>query len=319
MGTTQFPRNNEGSVTSVSVVTANGLSGSVATPTSTPAITLALANRTSDNNLIANNLAPGLVSTATAAGTTVLTVASKGTQVFTGATTQIVTLPVVTTLPQIGFQFLIINNSSGAVTVNSSGGNAVQVLAANSRALITCVLLTGTTAASWTSTYTLLSTDVALITQTITNSDTTHAPSGDAVFDALAAIPPGITNSAGANVLTKSDGANLVASQITDDGNTVTVAGAQEMSASSFNLHSGEGVVCSGSDTATFGLTSARIYAEGDRIYIGNLDSFYMYVDQSDAGVTFNCSINVGVLPTSDPAVSGQLWNNLGVVMRSAG
>ena len=31
--------------------------------------------------------------------------------------------------------------------------------------------------------------DYALITQTITNGDTTHAPSGDTVFDALAAIP----------------------------------------------------------------------------------------------------------------------------------
>lgn len=97
---------------------------------------------------------PGRDTTATAAGTTTLTNLSKGVQVFTGATTQTVTLPVVTTLPTLGFGYLIINDSTGAVTVNSSGANAVQVIAANSRAFITCILLTGTTAASWASTYT---------------------------------------------------------------------------------------------------------------------------------------------------------------------
>lgn len=141
---------------------------------------------TAARNIIASNLAPGLVSTATAAGTTTLDVTSKGTQVFTGATTQTVVLPVVTTLPQIGFQYLIINNSSGALTVNSSGANLVQTIAANSRALVTCVLLTGTTAASWSSTY--------------------------------VAASSGITNSAGANVIPKSDGTNLVASRFGDTG-----------------------------------------------------------------------------------------------------
>lgn len=106
-----------------------------------------------NGNIIGVNLAPGLVSIATAAGTTTLTVASKGTQVFTGTTTQTVALPVVSTLPQIGFQFFIINDSSGAVTVNSSGGNAVQVMAASTRAIFTCVLLTGTSAASWATAY----------------------------------------------------------------------------------------------------------------------------------------------------------------------
>jgi hypothetical protein len=95
----------------------------------------------------------GLATTATAAGTTTLTVLSKGIQVFTGATTQTVVLPVVTTLPQIGFGYWVINDSLGAVTVNSSGDNAVQVIAAGHRAYIICVALTGTAAASWTVIY----------------------------------------------------------------------------------------------------------------------------------------------------------------------
>lgn len=102
-----------------------------------------------NGNIYAPNIAGGLVSTATAAGTTTLTVASTGTQVFTGATTQTVVLPAVSTLPQIGFGYRIINNSSGVVTVNSSGSNLVATVAAGSSALILCQLLTGTSAASW--------------------------------------------------------------------------------------------------------------------------------------------------------------------------
>jgi len=100
-----------------------------------------------NSNVYAPNVAGGSVSIATAAGTTTLTVASKGTQVFTGVTTQTIVLPVVTTLPQIGFGYHIINDSTGALTVNSSGSNLVQTIPAGGRALITCILLTGTSAA----------------------------------------------------------------------------------------------------------------------------------------------------------------------------
>lgn len=133
-----------GTVTSVSGTT-NQID--VATGTTTPALSFPT------NGIIANNVSPGLLSTATAAGTTTLTVASKGIQVFTGATTQTVVLPVVTTLPQLGFGFAIQNDSSGALTVNSSGGNLVQTMAAGTRAFFTCKLLTGTTAASWNVSY----------------------------------------------------------------------------------------------------------------------------------------------------------------------
>jgi hypothetical protein len=86
--------------------------------------------------------------TATAAGTTTLTVSSYTIQEFTGATTQTVVLPVVTTL-RLGHQFRFINNSSGLVTVNSSGGNLVTTVAAGATVFVSCILITGTTAASW--------------------------------------------------------------------------------------------------------------------------------------------------------------------------
>ena len=86
--------------------------------------------------------------TATAAGTTTLTASSTLLQFFTGVTTQTVVLPVVTTL-SLGQRYEIHNNSTGAITVNSSGANLVATVAANTTTVCTCILITGTTAASW--------------------------------------------------------------------------------------------------------------------------------------------------------------------------
>jgi hypothetical protein len=91
---------------------------------------------------------PGYTTTATAAGTTTLSVTSTQQQYFTGVTTQTVVLPVTSTLV-LGHFFRIVNNSTGVITVNSSGGNLVVALVPNSQAIITCILTSGTTAASW--------------------------------------------------------------------------------------------------------------------------------------------------------------------------
>ena len=101
-----------------------------------------------NKNLSANNFLSGYATTATAAATTTLTVASAYQQFFTGVTTQTVTLPVTSTLV-LGQTFLIVNNSTGVVTVNSSGANLVKAMASNTTLLVTCILTSGTTAASW--------------------------------------------------------------------------------------------------------------------------------------------------------------------------
>lgn len=107
-----------------------------------------LVTRDANANISANNTLVGYTTTATAAGTTTLTVSSTLLQYFTGTTTQTVTLPVTSTLV-LGQRFAITNNSTGLVTVNSSGSNVVQVLAPNSSVSLTCILTSGTTAASW--------------------------------------------------------------------------------------------------------------------------------------------------------------------------
>lgn len=108
-----------------------------------------------NKNITVNNLGLGFTSVATAAATTTLTVASGQNFYFTGTTTQTVAMPAVTTLPA-GVPYSIVNASTGAVTVNSSGGNVIQVMAANTQLDLFSVINTGTTAASWKARYTPL-------------------------------------------------------------------------------------------------------------------------------------------------------------------
>lgn len=90
----------------------------------------------------------GYATTATAAGTTTLVASSAYQQYFTGSTTQTVVLPVTSTLT-LGQTWCIVNTSTGAVTVQSSGANTIVVLAAGTWAYLTCISLSGTSAASW--------------------------------------------------------------------------------------------------------------------------------------------------------------------------
>lgn len=113
----------------------------------TPA-TSKLAQWNNDVNLRANNHISSYTTTATAAGTTTLTAGSTYYQFFTGSTTQTVTLPVTSTL-LTGLTYEIVNNSTGTVTVNSSGGNLVASLLTTTGKRVVCILTSGTDAASW--------------------------------------------------------------------------------------------------------------------------------------------------------------------------
>jgi len=92
---------------------------------------------------------PVFATVATAAGTTTLTVTSASTQEATGSTTQTYTLPVVTTLVA-GWATTFINKSTGNVTLNSSGSNAIVVLAGGQSVTLICRSISAdTTAAAW--------------------------------------------------------------------------------------------------------------------------------------------------------------------------
>jgi len=121
--------------------TANGTGDVTTTGTQT------LTNKTLTLPIIDNFLL-GYATTATAAGTTTLTNASVNQQLFTGTTTQTVVMPVSSTMT-VGTRYLIENNSTGVVTVQSSGLNTIVAIPSNVSVKVTAILNSGTTAASW--------------------------------------------------------------------------------------------------------------------------------------------------------------------------
>jgi hypothetical protein len=97
---------------------------------------------------VIDNIKMGYSTTATASGTTTLTASSNYRQFFTGTLAQTVVLPVTSTLVT-GIAYEIENNSTGTLTVNSSGGNLVGTIPAGVCAHAVCIGTTLTTAADW--------------------------------------------------------------------------------------------------------------------------------------------------------------------------
>ncbi len=102
-----------------------------------------------NKNMSATGFIPGYTTTVTSASPVTLTVGSNQQQYFTGSTAQTLVMPVANTLVT-GQYWSVINNSSASMTINSSGGNLILTLPAASETVVTCVLASGTTAASWT-------------------------------------------------------------------------------------------------------------------------------------------------------------------------
>jgi hypothetical protein len=112
----------------------------------------ALVEWDANKNLTGNNMQVGLTSIPTTGGTTTLTIASAGIIVFTGTQNQ--TCVLATTAVPAGLDTLIINQSTGVVTVNASGGGTIVTLGGlttgiASSALFTATAATPTTTAGW--------------------------------------------------------------------------------------------------------------------------------------------------------------------------
>jgi len=130
--------------------------GSAAVPTAVGMVSAATAStvpyRDANANFQVNNVIENMRTTATAAGTTTLTISDAAFQQFTGSSTQTVVMPNATTLVN-GHSFIIANRSSGAVTVNMNGGSLLQTMAAGTFAEYT-LISNGTAAGTWDVAYT---------------------------------------------------------------------------------------------------------------------------------------------------------------------
>jgi hypothetical protein len=100
-------------------------------------------------NMSAVGFIGGYTTTATATSTTTLTVGSNQFQYFTGTLNQTLVMPVANTLV-VGQYWQVVNNSTGVITIESSGGNTILALPASSETTVTCITASGTSAASWT-------------------------------------------------------------------------------------------------------------------------------------------------------------------------
>lgn len=98
------------------------------------------------------NILNGYSAQVTSGGTTFILNTSPGQVYFTGTSAQTCILPVTNSLI-LGQSYLIVNNSTNTVTVQSSGANTLQAMAPNSQLYATVVSISGTGTASWSWTY----------------------------------------------------------------------------------------------------------------------------------------------------------------------
>lgn len=123
-----------------------GVSSVTTSPTAT-----SFAGWDANSNMFANNFNSAGNVTSAAGGTITLTAASPRFLYPTAGVPQTIVMPVVSTLT-IGTTFTIYNPDYHVFTVQSSGANTIGTFYSNqssSIATLTCIAITGTTAASW--------------------------------------------------------------------------------------------------------------------------------------------------------------------------
>jgi hypothetical protein len=216
-----------------------GVSTFLATPTSANLLA-AVTNETGTGSLVfataptislpvIDNIKQGYSTTATAAGTTTLTVNSNRVQFFTGTTTQVLSLPAPQTMT-LGMEFLIVNNSTGSVEVRAANAATVAtVLPGTAVSCISIDLTAGNGAAGWNAEFVGFSSVTGTGSVVLSASPTfTGTVTGTAATSTVSSTASslgylGIPQSATATTATLAIGDAGKHIYVTTDGQTITI------------------------------------------------------------------------------------------------
>jgi hypothetical protein len=220
--------------------------------------------RNANQNFTVNNIDFGFTSIATAAGTTTLTVASTNTIFFTGSTTQTVVMPVTSTLV-LGSAYFIRNNSTGNITVNSSGGNLIGTILPGTTFHLTCIDTTVTTAAGWDFGFTDFATATGSGNVVLSASPTFTGTVGASGISASGTITTSsnLATTSSATVALTSSGTIAIGG--TSSANAITVG--QSTGSQTLNLATG---ATSSGNTKTLNIGTAGLSGSTTNITIGS-------------------------------------------------
>ncbi len=283
------------------VGTAYGGTG-VASVTTSPTAS-SFAGWDANSNLSANNFISGYATTATAAATTTLLVGSAQLQYFTGSTTQTVKMPVTSTLA-LGQSWTFVNNSSGVVTVQSSGSNTIQAMAANTSMTVTCILTSGTTAASWNSNY---SSDIAGVTSITGTANQVIASS--ATGDITLSLPQDIGTTSSVNFGSVTTGAGSFISGvnvINGFATTATAAATTTLTVSSKGIQEFTG---STTQTVVFPVTSTLTAGQTYRIINNSSGNVTLQSSGANTILVMAANTEADVVCVLTSGTSAASWN----------
>lgn len=255
------------------------VTGTGASTTPTASI---LAMWDANKNLSANAFISSVTSTATAAGTTTMDITYTQIQIWTGSTTQTVKLP--TTSVVAGQTYMIINQSTGTVSVQSSGANAIASITTGKTGIFTAAVTTPTTAANWSATVFNSGTVMTYPTTsaTLARTDAAQTFTGVQTFSSapsFGALPTGsgVASAATASTLAARDSsANLTSDAfIASTTSTATAAGTTALA-----INSTQTQIFTGSTTQTVTLPTTSVVA----------GQSYTIINQSTGVVTVQSS-----------------------------
>jgi hypothetical protein len=215
--------------------------------------TLDVTGAVTVTNPVINNIKMGYTTTATAGGTTTLTAASNHQQFFTGTLAQTIVLPVTSTLA-LGMGYSIENNSTGTLTVQSSGLNTIATIPAGVTTQFTCILITGTTAASWDYDHIGFAAITGTGSAVLATSPTITTPT---ISQLTSAAATALTlQSAGTTAITIDTSQNVTMANRTTNPTTISVGGATPST-------SGSGITFPATQSASSDANTLDDYEEG--------------------------------------------------------